>query len=58
MSGTNVMVDRNILGYLKAFINERDSHNAFVDDDRVVEGLPTEAHTIRLEAVYHADQNN
>jgi hypothetical protein len=58
LSGTNVMVDRNILGYLKAFINERDSHNAFVDDSIGVEGLPTEAHTIRLEVVYHAGQNN
>jgi hypothetical protein len=53
----NVMVDRNFLGYSKAFINERDSHNGFVDDSIVVEGLPTEAHTIRLEAVYHAGQN-
>ncbi len=42
----NIMVDRNFLGYSKAFINERDSHNAFVDDSIVVEGLPNEAHTI------------
>jgi hypothetical protein len=44
----NVMVNRNFLGYSKAFINERDSPNAFVDDSIIVEGIPTEAHTSGL----------
>ena len=52
------MVDRNFLGYSKSFTNGRDSHNAFVDDSIIIEGLPTQAHTIRLEAVYHAGQNS
>jgi hypothetical protein len=50
--GMNVFVDGIFQGRAEVFTDERDSHKAFVGDYAVVEGLPADNHTIRLEAVY------
>jgi hypothetical protein len=50
--GMDVKVDGNLVGRVKSYTNERDSHKAFVTGFIVDPLIGTGSHTIRLEAAY------
>jgi len=50
--GMEVFLDGRSVGFSSIFANQRNVHQVFVPDPRVLDGVPAGEHTIRLEAAY------